>query len=272
MHIGCRYFTRSIRTVQAGVNSAAVDTGYTCHIFRFFHTAFDFKGINACFYQLRDKFYRAHILQAQRIAFLSVLAGQDPVGLPAWLGAPAAVPASAAQKAAEKALARIAIAHGSMDKGFHLHAAFPAQRFYFPKGQLSCRNDTADAQLLQEFGAPHIRNGHLCAGMKLQSRKKGTQQRQRPDILHDYAIQPRFIKRADKILQLPHFILLKKRIYSKIEPFPIKMRLLQGIHYLCVTEVSGIGPGPEPLSSYIYGIRAGLQRRLKTGIVPGRRK
>ena len=76
------------RQVQAGVNSAAVDTGYACHIFRFFHTAFDFKGINACFYQLRDKFYRAHILQAQRIAFLSVLSGQDPVGLPAGLGAP----------------------------------------------------------------------------------------------------------------------------------------------------------------------------------------
>ena len=52
------------RIRQERIYPASVYTGDTGHIFRFFHPAFNFKGIDAGLDQLRQELYGTHVLKA----------------------------------------------------------------------------------------------------------------------------------------------------------------------------------------------------------------
>ena len=101
-HILSLHAVRCIRIFIVPVYIPAVKRRNACRIFRFFHPALNFEGINSGIQKLWQKGKRTHILHAERIAFLFFTLYL--IRKPARLRTSSPIAAPAAKHAAEQAL------------------------------------------------------------------------------------------------------------------------------------------------------------------------
>ncbi len=113
--------------VVEAVDVFAVNGGRAGHVFRLFHSSLDLEGVNAGVQELRKDRQCAHILHRKWIAHAALgkrrsVLPDRLIGKAAGAGAPSPVAAPAAQKAGQKALPGIGIAHGAVDEALDLEA------------------------------------------------------------------------------------------------------------------------------------------------------
>ncbi len=104
------------RILQIGIQILPINSSHSRDIFRALHTSFDFEGINTCLDQLRQDRQRIHILETERILLFA--AAFTGVWQPARACTASPVAASPTQNGAQETLARICIAHRTMNKTF----------------------------------------------------------------------------------------------------------------------------------------------------------
>lgn len=95
---------------------------------------------------------------------------------------------------------------------------------------------------------------HLRAGMKFHTGKLTFQIGQDAQILDDHAIQPGFIVRRQKLIELVHFPFLHQGINGKIKPYIVKMAKINGFLQLILLGVIGIGSRSKSVSTHVDSI------------------
>ncbi len=159
-----------------------------------------------------------------------------------------------------------------MDKSLYFYPCLVFYPFHLIQGQLTGRNNPGDARLLYQRRAPAPGDGHLGAGMEGKGGKMGSDKSHYPQVLHNHAVQPFFIKRVQKIIHLCQFLFFHKCIYRQINLSPKKMRQADSLTDFLLGKVVRICPGAELCTAQIYGVGACFDGSLQGIKIPRRGK
>ena len=197
------------RRVKRHINIFPVNSRYTCHIFRIFHTPLNFQRRNACFNQLRQNIHCRDILRGKQITLCNIIIPTIKcVRQTAGLRTASAVTAPSSQNAAHDALAGIADTECAMNKSFDFRICMRCYFLYFLQ-----RKFAAQYNLPKSLPCPvfHISKGicrHLRAGMKRETREMLPHEPRRARILHNQRIYTHLIQTAYKFQKAFQFFFL----------------------------------------------------------------
>ena len=141
-----------------------------------------------------------------------------------------------------------------MDKTLNFRPGFLIDVRNFLQGKLSCQNNPAAALLQHELCAVCPGNRHLSAGMNGKIRKMVSDIPKRPQILYNHPIQSRFIKRVQIFLQFLNLMILQQRIYSKVEAFAPKMKVIYSLQQFFFCKIIRIGPCAEFTACSVHSV------------------
>ena len=239
---------------QGGIQPRAVMRDQVGDVRQVLQPPLDLERGDAGVQQRREMLGQVEIPQREQVAPLGqdAAAGvQQPVRLPAGLGALAAVAAAPAEGVAQAALAAVADAEGAVDEALQLdRGSGLADGPDLVEAELAGEDGAAETDLLQEG---HLGGGvvvHLGAGDERQRRQVAFEQ---AGVLDDQAVGPDLVELPGQPLRLRELAVGENRVDGDVDASPV----LVGVRHErgdVVERVSGGLARAEPVRSDVHGI------------------
>ena len=159
-----------------------------------------------------------------------------------------------------------------MDEAFDFQPALLFDPADFRKREFSGRHDAHRAE--RSINLRHAGAGYrsLCADVQRKKRVIPFKQAHQSRILHDYAVESRFVKRIEQRMHFFfEFVLLQQCIQRQVQLLSVQMRIMNRRHVIFRPGVFGKGARGKARKTHIDSISAGCYAGFHDLIRTGRR-